>query len=161
MKLIGTGLVIALIGSTQVFSDQRMSADMIRQVIEKTDLAAIQRDTETIGGHLGSEFFKYIDLPYDDIPLAVELNKEQYLEQIDEGWASLETYEYVRQNVVINISRDGQSAESFSTVTETFSVDGQEFVSKVREYASFAFENGQPVIVRVEGIVLTGDTTPK
>lgn len=161
MKLIASGVAIALLFSTQVFSEQRMTADMIRQVIEVTDLAAKQRDTQAIGAHLGSEFFKYIDLPYDDVPLAVELNKEQYLEQIDQGWAKLETYEYVRQNIVINISRDGQSAESFSTVTETFRVDGQKFVSMVREYATFVFENGQPVIVRVESITLTGDTTPE
>lgn len=161
MKLISAGLVIVLIFATQVFADQRMTADMIRQVIEKADLAATQRDTQAIGAHLGSKFFKYIDLPYDDAPLAVELNKEQYLEEIDLGWAKLEAYQYVRQNIVINISRDGQSAESFSTVTETFRVDGQELVSKVREYATFEFENEQPVIVRVEGITLTGDTTPK
>ncbi len=161
MKLVRAGIVVALLVSTQVLSDQRMTADMVRQVIEKTDLAAIQRDTQAIGVHLGSDFFKYIDLPYDDVPLAIELNKEQYLEQIDQGWGKLEAYQYVRRNVVINVARDGQSAESFSTVTETFRVNGQEMVSEVREYASFVFENGQPVIVRVEGITLTGDTTPK
>ncbi len=134
---------------------------MVREVIKATDVAANQRDTEAIGAHLGSNFFKYIDLPYDDVPLAAELNKQQYLEHIDKGWGKLESYHYVRDNVVINIARDGQSAESFSTITETFKIDGQEMISNVREYASFVFENGRPVIVRVEGITLTGDTTPK
>jgi len=161
MKLINGALAIALLFSTQVFADQKMTADMVRQVIEATDVAATQRDTQAIGVHLGSDFFKYIDLPYDDMPLAVELNREQYLEHIDQGWGKLEAYQYVREGVVINIGRDGRSAESFSTITETFKIDDQEMVSKVREYASFVFENGQPVIVRVEGIVLTGDTTPK
>jgi len=161
MKSINGALAIALLFSTQVFADQKMTADMVRQVIEATDVAATQRDTQAIGVHLGSDFFKYIDLPYDDMPLAVELNREQYLEHIDQGWGKLEAYQYVREGVVINIGRDGRSAESFSTITETFKIDDQEMVSKVREYASFVFENGQPVIVRVEGIVLTGDTTPK
>jgi len=161
MKLIGGTLAIALLFSTQVFADQMMTADMVRQVIEATDVAAKQRDTQAIGVHLGSDFFKYIDLPYDDVPLAIEMNKQQYLEHIDQGWGKLEAYQYVRQGIVINIARDGQSAESFSTITETFKVDGKEMISKVREYASFVFENGQPIIVRVEGIVLTGDTTPK
>ena len=161
MKSINGALAIALLFSTQVFADQKMTADMVRQVIEATDVAATQRDTQAIGVHLGSDFFKYIDLPYDDVPLAVELNREQYLEHIDQGWGKLEAYQYVREGVVINIGRDGRSAESFSTITETFKIDDQEMVSKVREYASFVFENGQPVIVRVEGIVLTGDTTPK
>ncbi|MFC1774614.1 hypothetical protein ACFL3A_14925 [Pseudomonadota bacterium] len=161
MKLIGGTLAIALLFSTQVFADQMMTADMVRQVIEATDVAAKQRDTQAIGVHLGSDFFKYIDLPYDDVPLAIEMNKQQYLEHIDQGWGKLEAYQYVRQGIVINIARDGQSAESFSTITETFKVDGKEMISKVREYASFVFENGQPIIIRVEGIVLTGDTTPK
>ena len=161
MKLIGGTLAIALLFSTQVFADQMMTADMVRQVIEATDVAAKQRDTQAIGVHLGSDFFKYIDLPYDDVPLAIEMNKQQYLEHIDQGWGKLEAYQYVRQGIVINIARDGRSAESFSTITETFKVDGKEMISKVREYASFVFENGQPIIIRVEGIVLTGDTTPK
>lgn len=161
MKKICGALAIALLFSTQVFSDQKMTADMIREVISATDVAAKQRDTQAIGAYLGSNFFKYIDLPYDDIPLAAELNKEQYLEHIDKGWGKLESYQYVREGVVINIARDGQSAESFSTITETFKVGGQEMISKVREYASFVFENGKPVIIRVEGITLTGDTTPK
>ena len=161
MKLINGALAIALLFSTQVFADQKMTADMVRQVIEATDVAAKQRDTQAIGVHLGSDFFKYIDLPYDEVPLAVEMNRQQYLDHIDQGWGKLEAYQYVREGVVINIAPDGRSAESFSTITETFKVDGEEMISKVREYASFVFENGQPVIVRVEGIVLTGDTTPK
>ncbi len=161
MKWIGGALALGLLFSSHVLPAQRMTADMVREVIEATDVAANRRDTEAIGVHLGSNFFKYIELPYDDVPLAAELNKEQYLEHIDQGWRKLESYRYVRDNVTINIALDGQSAESFSTITETFRVDGQKMISNVREYASFVFENGRPVIVRVEGITLTGDTTPK
>ena len=137
MRLIFHVLVFVLGFSTQAFPDQKMTPEMIRQVIAATDIAAKQRDTKAIGTHLGKNFFKYIELPYDDdVPLAAELNKDQYLERIDQGWGKLEAYQYVREGVVINISLDGQTAESFSTITETFKVDGQEMVSKVREYAS-------------------------
>jgi len=161
MRLIFRALVFALVFPTQALSDLKMTPEMVQQVIVATDIAAKQRDTKAIGIHLGKKFFKYIELPYEDLPLAAELNKEQYLERIDHGWGELEAYEYVREGIVINIGRDGKTAESFSTITEKFKVDGREMVSKVREYASFVFEDGRPVIIRVEGITLTGDTTPK
>lgn len=160
MNWIGK-LALLLMLAGPAWADQQLTVAQVKQVIEATDNAAERKDTRGIGVHLGSNFFKYVDLAFDDVPLAVELNKEQYLEQIDLGWDKLESYRYKRQDTVINVSNDGKSAESYSTVIETFTIDSQEMVSKVREYATFEIEDGKPVITRVESITLTGDTTPE
>ena len=55
---------------------------------------------------------------------------------------------------------DGLSGMSHSTVTENVVKDGEKMTSKFREYATYELENGKPVITRVSGHTLLGDTTP-
>jgi hypothetical protein len=56
---------------------------------------------------------------------------------------------------------DGLSGLSYSTITEHLVQDGEEMISKFREYATYELENGRPVITQVSGHTLLGDTTPQ
>ena len=56
---------------------------------------------------------------------------------------------------------DGLSGLSHSTVTENMVQDGEKITSKFREYATYELEDGRPVITRVSGHTLLGDTTPQ
>jgi hypothetical protein len=94
------------------------------------------------------------------MPVAARINKQQYLKIIDEGWEKTSQYQYERKDVVITLSPEGDSGESFSTVVETFVIDGREMVSKIREYAHYALEDGRPVIVNIDTQTLVGDNTP-
>jgi len=40
-------------------------------------------------------------------------------------------------------------------------MNGQDMVSKIREYARYRMEYGKPVIIRIETQTLVGDTTPE
>lgn len=153
--------IVCFLGSAQGHADDAITRQQVLQVIDASDMAARNRDAEGVGVYLGSRFFKYIDLPSEKTPLAVELSKKQYIEEIARGWQQLEKYNYQRKDVVVNIAPDGRTAESFSTIIETFSVNGQEMVSKVREYANYELEDGRPVIVQIESHTLVGDTTPQ
>ena len=55
----------------------------------------------------------------------------------------------------------GLSGQSHSTITENTIQDGEKITSKFREYATYTLENGRPVITRVSGHTLLGDTTPQ
>jgi len=91
----------------------------------------------------------------------VTVRKDQYLELIDEGWESSGAYYYQRDDTEIHIKPDGLSGLSYSTITEHLVQDGEEMTSKFREYATYELENGRPVITRVSGHTLLGDTTPQ
>jgi len=91
----------------------------------------------------------------------VRIDKEQYLEFVDEGWETAEHYTYKRSDTVVNLSSDQLTGESYSTVTETLTVGGENLVSKVREYASYKIEAGRPVIETIQTYTLVGDTMPK
>jgi hypothetical protein len=160
-NVFGFLATVLLFISVQGVAEENITRQQIQQVLDATDLATKNRDAEAIGVYLGSKFFKYIDLPSKDTPLAVELTKKQFLEQIAEGWKQVDDYSYQRKDVVINVAKDKQSAESFSTIIENFSVKGQKMVSKVREYATYELEDGRPVIVQIESHTLVGDTTPE
>lgn len=144
-----------------VLADGRITSAQISELIAATDAASENKDTQAIGRYLGTGFYKYIDIAAGDIPASIRIDKQQYLEMIDRGWKTIDNYSYNRADTVIHIDKDGQSAESFSTILETVvTSDGQEMVSKVREYASYELEDDRPVIVRIESHTLVGDTTP-
>ncbi|HHJ17687.1 MAG TPA: hypothetical protein ENJ80_13425 [Gammaproteobacteria bacterium] len=158
-------LMILVLGMTlasfNVLAAEKVTAEQIREVILATDTAAVNQDTRGIGVHLGDSFFKYIEVTTEEIPLAVQLTKQQYLDLIERGWETIEKYSYLRKDVVINVARDGSRGESNSTIIETIRTDGKDMVSKVREYAQYELENGRTVIVSIESQTLVGDTTPE
>ena len=160
LNVIGVALI-----STNVFATETITAEQIRQVIRDTDAASNNRDTQAIGVHLASDFYKYIDISKpgmpDDAPDAARLDKYQYLDLIDKGWTTIDDYNYQRIDIRIHIAANGLSGESSSTVIETMTTGGKKIVSKVREYALYKLENGRPVIFNVESHTLVGDTTPE
>ncbi len=153
-------MAVAISISLPAFAADKMTREQIQQVIDTTDAAAMNRDTQGIGEYLGENFEKKIEVPHGKWMASVKINKDQYLAIIDQGWAFLQEYDYRRESTVINIAPDGLSAESSSTITETSVIDGEKMVSKFREYARYELENGRVVITSVGGHTLVGDTTP-
>lgn len=139
----------------------KLTREMIAELMDRTDAASAQRDTAAIGAALGSDFYKYVDVPSDGLPATARVTKQQYLDYIEKGWQKVGAYDYRRKDVVINLSPDGDSGESFSTIIENFEVDGRAMTSKVREYARYQLEDGRPVIVNIDTQTLVGDTTPE
>jgi hypothetical protein len=155
-----TGAVIAALLSLQALAADTITAEHIHQVIDATDMAAMNRDAAGIGTYLGENFEKVIEFPYDKWMAKVRLDKDKYLEMIHEGWTTVEEYDYQRTDMVIHMMQDGQSGRSYSTITETVSQGGETMISKFREYALYEIENGKPVITQISGHTLVGDTTP-
>ena len=153
-------IIGAFLYSSHALADARITTERVRQVMAATDIAAEHRDTQGVGAYLGQNFFKYVDVPAGEETAIARMNREQYLQLIDKGWDKVQNYTYQRKDVVVNVAQDGATAESFSTVVETFTVDGENIVSKVREYASYELEDGRPVIVSINSQPLVGDTTP-
>jgi hypothetical protein len=161
VKPIVSCIIGAFLCSSQAVADARITTEQVRQLMAATDIAAEHRDAQGIGACLGQNFFKYIDVHRDNDTATARINKEQYLQLIEQGWDQVQNYAYERRDVVVNVAQDGSTAESFSTVVESFTVAGKEMVSKVREYASYELEDGRPVIVNIDSQPLVGDTTPQ
>jgi hypothetical protein len=152
---------IATLVSLYAFAAGPLTAEQIQQVIDATDAAAMKRDTQGIGKYLSEHFEKIIEVPYQGWTASMKLDKNEYLDLIDQGWENMEKYSYQREATVINIAADGLSGESSSTITETVVIDGETRVSKVREYAQYALENGTAVITTIGGHTLVGDSMPE
>ncbi len=161
MTRLLTGTMLAILLSLQAQADDDITTRHIQQVIDWTDAAAKDRNAAGIGEYLSDSFVKIIEFPHDKWLAKVRIDKKQYLELIDESWPSLEEYRYQRDNTVIHIMPDRQSGQSYSTITETLSLDGKRMVSKFREYAVYTLENGRPVITQISGHTLVGDTMPQ
>ena len=159
LKAIAATSIVLLV-SCRALAAGPMTVEQIREVIDAADAAAIQRDTQGIGDYLSEHFEKTVEVPYRGGTAATKLDKRQYLDLIDKGWSDMEAYSYRRENTVINVATDGRSGESSSTITEIVVIDGEPRVSKVREYARYALENGKPVVTAIDGHTLVGDSMP-
>jgi hypothetical protein len=160
MKIRITAIVISAFLAFPLCAADRITATQIQQVMDRTDAAAIQRDTAGIAFYLGDAFVRVIEFPHEKWMAKVKLNKQEYLALIDAGWAEIEEYDYERADTEIHIMPDGLSGLSYSTLTEHLIQDGRKMTSKFREYATYELEHGRPVITRVSGHTLVGDTTP-
>lgn len=156
-----TGAVMALLLAFQVQAADTITQEQIQQVIDATDAASMNRDAATIGTYLSDSFERIIEFPYKEWMAKVKLSKDKYMELIEEGWSTIESYDYQRTATEIHIEPDGMSGMSYSTITEHVVQDGQQMTSKFREYATYELENGRPVITRISGHTLVGDTTPE
>jgi len=155
-----TYTVLAVLLSVQAQAADNITREHIQQVIDVTDAAARNHDTAGIGEYLSVSFEKIIEFPHDKWMAKVRLDKENFLGLIDGGWPTIEDYAYQRDNTVIHVMPDGLSGHSYSTITETLSLDGTRRVSKYREHALYALENGRAVITQISGHTLVGDTMP-
>ena len=155
-----TGSVISILLAFPSYAADRITAEQIQQVIDTTDAAAMNRDTGGIGAYLSASFEKILEFPHDKWMAKVRINKEEYLALIDAGWTTIEKYDYERSDTEIHVMPDGLSGLSYSTVTENLVQDGKQMTSKFREYATYELEDGRPVITKVSGHTLVGDTTP-
>ena len=153
-----TSTVVSVLLSLPTHAAERITDEQIQQVIDATDVASMNRDAAGIGTYLAESFKKIVEFPYKKWMAKVTVRKDQYLEIIDEGWASGGNYYYQREDTVIHIMPDGSSGQSYSTITETLSLRGTRMISKYREHALYALEDGKPVITQISGHTLLGDT---
>jgi hypothetical protein len=162
MNRLLTSLALTALLSFQAQAADPITREHIQQVVDMSDVATMNRDTAGIGEYLSETFERVIEFIYDDKFIAkVRLDKKKYLGMIDEGWPTLEEYQYQREDTVIQVMPDGSSGQSYSTITETLSLDGTRMVSKFREHSLYALENGKPVITQINGHTLLGDTMRK
>jgi len=153
--------MLCIVVSLPSLAADRITKEDIQQVISATDAAALNRDAAAIGEYLGASFNRIIEFPIKNLMAKVKLNKEKYLELIRDGWVELGEYDYQRDHIQIHIMPDGLSGSSYSTVTEHMVLNGEEMISRFREYATYELEDGRPVITEVSGHTLLGDTTPQ
>jgi hypothetical protein len=155
-----TSTVLAVLLSIQAQAADTITREHIQQVIDVTDAAARNHDTAGIGEYLSASFEKIVEFPYEKWIATVRVDKKKYLELLDEGWPTIEEYAYQRDSTRIHVMPDGLSGHSYSTITETLSLEGTRRVSKFREHAVYTMENGKPVITKISGHRLVGDTMP-
>ena len=156
-----TVTVLLVLLSFTAHAAGQITREQIEQVISATDTAAMAHNTAAIGTYLGESFERTIEIPHEDQIATVQLDKIEYLQLIDEGWARISYYDQQRDNLEIHIMPDGHSGKSHSTITEYIVIDGIHITSRFREYATYQLENGRPVITQVSGHTLLGDTTPQ
>jgi hypothetical protein len=161
MNRIHTGILLTTLLVQPALASGGITESQVQKVLDATDTASIHRDAATIGNYLGDSFEKIIEFTYKKWLAKVRVDKQKYLQMIRDGWKETTAYDYQRENTEIHIMPDGQSAQTYSTITEHVIKDGKPMTSKIREYATYEREHGKLVITEISGYTLVGDTTPQ
>ena len=112
MNRLITGTVLTVFLSFQIQAADNITREHIQQVIDVTDAATKNRDTAGIGEYLSETFERIIEFTHEKYIAKVRVDKKKYLDLIDEGWPTLEEYDYQRDNTAIHIMLDGSSGQS-------------------------------------------------
>lgn len=140
-----TCLLLCLAGRAAAFSD----AD-IQALLGRIDAAALNRDAEAIGDALSDDVRVVIEMPTASGSMQIELNKDQYLDVLSEGWRMIgPSYRFRRD--ATEITRNGEVAQVISVVHEAFEAEGETMGTRTLEIADIAMQKGRLVVIKVVG----------
>ena len=157
MKLsIGVFLFIVLSNAATAFSDSELEARL-----SQLDAAVENRDVAVVADVLSDSAIIAVEIPTPQGNVQVELNKEQYLQALAQGWETIDgSYTYTRKTT--QIKSNGVVAQVVSVVKEEYQAGGQIVSSETLEVADFAVENGKLVVIKVVGQMhVDGNPIPK
>jgi hypothetical protein len=72
---------------------------------------------------------------------------------LEQAWAMAESFTYTVEDIVIEVSPDGRTAQVSDTTVESIRIRGQTISSRTRERFSVALRGGRPVVTRLTGHV--------
>jgi hypothetical protein len=83
----------------------------------------------------------------------LEMGVADYARMLEDGWAMAGDSSYAVEDIVIEISADGRSAEVSDTTVESMRVQGRTISSRTRERFSVEARGGKLVVTRLTGQV--------
>lgn len=157
-KKISVGAAFLFVLSSSVFA---FSDSQLQELLAQIDAAAETRDASKVSHLLSDEVSVVIEMPTPQGNMRLDLNKQQYLEMLQQGWNAVgPSYKYTR--LTTDMESDGKRAQVVSIVREEFQMAGQVVSSDTLETTDFAVENGRLVAVKVVGQVhVQGQPIPK
>lgn len=146
---------IALLASLAGCSATLTEAD-IQQALTRIEQASQQKDITVLEQILAPQAQIVIDMRAVDVPEPLQLNKSQYLQLVQFGWAQASTqHHYARSNTRIHLAPGGKTATASATIQETATVQGQTMTSTTDEVATFSLVDGKLQVTQVQGTVLS------
>lgn len=121
--------------------------------LDQIESAVRDKDVSGVVRHFAPDASIRLVMPPSAGGQILELSVAEYAKLLRDGWAMAAESTYAVEDIQIEISADGRSAEVSDTTVETMKVQGQTLSSRTRERFSVESRGGRLLITRLTGQV--------
>jgi len=147
--LLLTGALVA----PPAHAESPLTEPRIMAMFEQLESSVRARDARGVAGHFSPDAIIRLVMPSTAGGEKMEMGVQQYTRMLEQAWAMAESFTYTVEDIVIEISPDGRSAQVNDTTVESMRIQGQTISSRTRETFSVASRGGRPVVTRLTGHV--------
>jgi ketosteroid isomerase-like protein len=143
----------ALVAPLAAHAEAPLTEPRIMAMFEQLESSVRARDARGVAGHFSPDAVIRLVIPSAAGSQKMEMGVQQYTRMLEQAWAMAESYTFTVEDIVIEISPDGRTAEVSDTTVESMRIQGQTISSRTRETFSVASRGGRPVLTRLTGHV--------
>lgn len=130
-----------------------ISKAQILDILKSIDKGLVKKDAAAVVANFASNAAITATVVEDQRTDTTRANKEEYLKSLEAGFKAFENYKLQRKDVTPEISPDGRTATSLSTVIETYRFDGKAKRASSKESASFELIGGKVLLTKMDSKV--------
>jgi ketosteroid isomerase-like protein len=153
LNAAGMLLVAGILVTTPARAEAPLTESRIMAMFEQLEASISGRDARGVAGHFSPDAVIRIVMPPAGGGQKMEMGVQQYTRMLEQAWAMAESFTYTVEDIVIEVSPDGRTAQVSDTTVESIRIRGQTISSRTRERFSVALRGGRPVVTRLTGHV--------
>ena len=130
-----------------------ISEEMIIQMGDSIKAAAFSKDTENILVHLSDDVNIELEIPTPEGYQKLHLDKSRYETMLNQTFSESELLTMDVQDLTIDIRPEGTTADVYSTILESYNINGQIINTTTQETLVVKIVNGKPLIQTIQATV--------
>lgn len=153
LKTTGLLLLACAFAVPAAHAESPLTEARVMATFDQIETAVRAKDVSGVVRHFAPDAIIRLVMPPAAGGQTLELSVADYARMLQDGWAMAADSTYAVENIVIEISADGRSAEVSDTTVESMKVQGRTISSRTQERFSVESRSGSPVITRLTGEV--------
>ena len=127
-----------------------LTESQVKQMLERIEVAVQNLDAAGIGRQLADDVFIEVTVNAQWQSQVIQLEKQQYLQLLQTGWASYEDYDY--SQTINSIEVKGNKAYISSNSVETITMQGRTIEAGSKEDSVVELINGVPLVTEIKAV---------
>lgn len=127
-----------------------LTESQVKQMLERIEVAVQHLDAAAIGRQLADNVVIEVTVNAQGQSQVIQLEKQQYLQLLQTGWASYEDYDY--SQTINSIEVKGNKAYISSNSVETITMQGKTVEAGSREESVIELINGVPLVTEIRAV---------
>lgn len=127
-----------------------LTESQVKQMLERIEVAVQNLDAAGIGRQLADDVFIEVTVNAQGQSQVIQLEKQQYLQLLQTGWASYEDYDY--SQTINSIEVKGNKAYISSNSVETITMQGKTIEAGSKEASVIELINDVPLVTEIRAV---------